>query len=43
MGAMVQINLVSPTRSQPVILAGTCVRTRPVDDERFEAGFLLED
>lgn len=42
-GAMVQINLVSPTRSQPVILAGTCVRTRPVDDERFEAGFLLED
>lgn len=41
-GTLVQINLCSATRPRPVVLAGTCVRARPVDAERFEAGFQLE-
>jgi len=41
-GRVVQVSLSSVTRPQPVVLAGTCVRARPVEGDRFEAGFLLE-
>jgi serine/threonine protein kinase len=41
-GRLVQINLSSTTRPKPVVMAGTCVRSRRVDGDRYEAGFLLE-
>jgi len=42
-GTPVQINLTSATRPRPVVLAGVCVRARPISGDRIEAGFLLED
>ncbi len=41
-GTLVQINLTSTSRPRPVVLAGRCVRVRPVDEGRYEAGFLLD-